>query len=254
MLLDSKCYGLTAFGNYQTENGYVHSGFVTIINEQMQGTSSLNNMPNLNSGGAFVATDSYPEIDVFAELPDNPLPPITEEPGDVWTGAVASGFALGSGTDNDPYIIGTAAELAYAVLNNGLGGKYFKLSHDIYLNDVSSTMWYNNADNREWVVATRFGGHLDGDGHIVYGMYFPEDTQNQYAGLISNFVYGSIQNLGVRYAQVCAVAYAGGIVGKTSAGEYKLIEKCFVDETVYVNTTAITAGSGGILGMAEDIS
>ncbi len=254
LLLDTKCYGLTAFGNYQTSDGYSNAGITTVTEAQMKGEEALTNMPDLNSEGAFVATDNYPEIDVFSGNSVTPKPPVTETPGQVWTGDIATGFSSGTGAENNPFIISTASELAYAVINNGFSGKYFKLSHDIYLNDVSYKMWYNNSNNKEWVVATRFGGHIDGDGHIVYGMYFSEDSENKYAGLISNLVYGSIKNIGVRYAQVSAVAYAGGIVGKTSAGEYKLIENCFADETVFVDTTAITAGSAGIVGMAEDMT
>ena len=254
LLLDTKCYGLTAFGNYQTSDGYSNAGITTVTEAQMKGEEALTNMPDLNSEGAFVATDNYPEIDVFSGTSITPMPPVTETPGQVWTGDIATGFSSGTGAENNPFIISTASELAYAVINNGFSGKYFKLSHDIYLNDVSSKMWYNNSNNKEWVIATRFGGHIDGDGHIVYGMYFSEDSEHKYAGLISNLVYGSIKNIGVRYSQVSAVAYAGGIVGKTSAGEYKLIENCFADETVFVDTTAITAGSAGIVGMAEDMT
>lgn len=223
--------------------------------ENMQGKDALKNsdkMPTLNKDGKFVATETYPILYVFSDdYVDNT---VIEQPGDVWSGTIAEGFAGGTGSESDPFIIETANELAYAIKSNGLGGKYFVITHDIYLNDISDKLWYNSASNKEWIVCSSFNGHIDGQGHIVYGLWFPEETNNTYSGLISGFMKGSIKNLGVRNAQVNAVQFAGGIVGKTVNGGHKTIDSCFVDETVYVTTNNLTNGTGGIVGMAYDMS
>ena len=56
----------------------------------------------------------------------------------------------GSGTsETDPYLVSTPAELAWMV-NSGGGGKYFKLTNDIYVNDVSVENWTETA--KPWFV------------------------------------------------------------------------------------------------------
>jgi hypothetical protein len=64
-----------------------------------------------------------------------------------WVGKsdkIWSGFAVntlkGDGTQNSPYLISDGEGLAYAILNCGTG-KYYKLTNDIYLNDINSVDW-----------------------------------------------------------------------------------------------------------------
>ena len=66
------------------------------------------------------------------------LPAYAKE-SDVWDGTAATGFARGTGTESDPYIIETAEQLAYFAQSvnggNKYSGKYVKLASDIVLND-----------------------------------------------------------------------------------------------------------------------
>ena len=86
----------------------------------------------------------------------------------------------GSGTtEADPYLVSTPAELAYMV-NSGGGGKYFKLTNDIYINDVTKENWKDTAvnwfsDGTNWMsyknssnADKTFSGHIDGAGYTVY--------------------------------------------------------------------------------------
>ncbi|MDO4544397.1 MAG: hypothetical protein Q4C01_07590 [Clostridia bacterium] len=62
------------------------------------------------------------------------------EPIEIWDGTIATGYAGGSGTESDPYLIENGAQLAYLAQQVGAGenyssGKYFKLTAHIYLND-----------------------------------------------------------------------------------------------------------------------
>lgn len=77
--------------------------------------------------------------------------------GEVWTGAVASLSDIeGSGTESDPWLIDTAEKLAYCLakhsnVNGNIDNqKYFKLTADIYLNDVNSKMWEEKIGCNEW--------------------------------------------------------------------------------------------------------
>ena len=187
-----------------------------------------------------------PEQSIFAE---------TDQPVEIWSGNIATEIKEGSGTASNPYIIKTGEELAYAVANSGLKGSSFKLGNDIYLNDVSEEEWYLNSDNHPWINFKDWGfrGNLDGDGHCIYGLWYPEDTTVISAGIIPSFSSGTIQNIGVRYSQIFAVDYAGGIVGKTTTDTPMTIDSCFVDETVRIKFTSTVdyGGAGGIIGYAS---
>ena len=87
----------------------------------------------------------------------------------IWGGQedVATGFAGGSGTKADPYEISNGAELAYLMTLIGsesgynrtqTSGKYYELTADIYLNDVSSPDWQENKPNSWYSFDKRFGG------------------------------------------------------------------------------------------------
>ncbi|MBQ1186429.1 MAG: hypothetical protein IIX54_01915 [Clostridia bacterium] len=238
---------------YATDKGLYVDKVVGLTTDNMQGLDVFTNeakMPNINVDDAFVAQDGYPVLKVFTDLQTDT---VVETPGQVWTGTIAEEFAQGEGTEDDPYIISTAAELAYAVKYNGFGGKYFELSHDIFLNDISNKLWYRSADCNEWFAdSAGFNGHIDGKGHIVYGIWYPNGNKNKASGLIPVFMSGTIKNIGVRNAQINAEECAGGIVGKTVRTGMKTVESCFVDETVFVATNHTDYASGGIVGMAYD--
>ena len=85
---------------------------------------------------------------------------------DVWNGTIASGFAVGTGTENDPYQINTAAELAYFAksVNDGkwYDGEYIILKNNINLNNQEWTPIGNHSNS--------FRGNFDGRNHTVTGM------------------------------------------------------------------------------------
>ncbi|MFQ8952342.1 MAG: hypothetical protein ACLR56_04535 [Oscillospiraceae bacterium] len=107
----------------------------------------------------------------------------------VWDGTIAESYAGGTGTEADPYLIETPQQLArvvgYDVLTdytaniaNGSTGKYYKLTADIYLNDVTASDWYTKSGLNEWYTGTasRFCGNLDGGGHTIRGLHFASDA------------------------------------------------------------------------------
>ena len=107
-----------------------------------------------------------------------------------WNGTSNKVFS-GSGTQSDPYLIGTPEQLAGLaertnVDKENFAGKYIKLTADIYLtnfNDPDTANW------KEWIPIARtnsqqlsgggsttdssfFCGHFDGDGHTIYNLYY----------------------------------------------------------------------------------
>ena len=102
----------------------------------------------------------------------------------IWDGSVAEEYAGGTGTADDPYLIATAEQLARMIgydvntnytdnITNGSTNKYYKLTADIYLNDVSADNWYEESGLNEWygTANSRFCGSFDGGGYTVYGLY-----------------------------------------------------------------------------------
>lgn len=189
---------------------------------------------------------------------------------------VASSFAGGSGTEEDPYLIETPAQLAYLsfAVYYGLGptqaidnyanvtyaNTYFKQTANI---DLSGHLWlpigaqfgvYGEES------ANTFGGNYDGDGFYITGMTFATSmTSNGYPiggpyGVFGNFYSSSeqptqvIENMVIGNPEadftIQAPGLVGGVVGVT--GINVTIRNC----TNYANITAtMDAGDyGGIVG------
>lgn len=85
-------------------------------------------------------------IVVFLMIPANiisAIPPVIII--DVWDGSAATGFASGTGSEANPYIISTPSQLAFLAqsVNSGntYSGKYIKLTSNIVLNYTDN--WKN---------------------------------------------------------------------------------------------------------------
>ena len=108
-------------------------------------------------------------IDSRPARPDSGIeivPHKTENPkrSAIWDGSIAAGFAGGSGTEDDPYLISNGSELAYLAQQVNSGNSYenvhFKLTNDIYLNDTTDwELWgktgsasAGKADTRDEVI------------------------------------------------------------------------------------------------------
>ena len=81
------------------------------------------------------------------------VPHKTENPkrSAIWDGSIAAGFAGGSGTEDDPYLISNGSELAYLAQQVNSGNRYenvhFKLTNDIYLNDTTDWELWGTTDS-----------------------------------------------------------------------------------------------------------
>lgn len=136
-----------------------------------------------------------------------------------WDGTIASGFAGGSGTENDPFQISNGEELRYLsyMVNNGTyyEGKYFVLTQNILLNDDVAD------EPNTWVPIGEgssdfFHGTFDGDGHQVIGIYINDTSStNDDRGLFGKIgSSGVVKNVGVTKGRINGYGdNVGGICG-----------------------------------------
>lgn len=192
-----------------------------------------------------------------------------EEPA-LWDGSVAEGFEGGTGSESDPYLISSGAQLAFLAktVNDGstagYAGKYFKLTCNI---DLGGIEWdpigcyhrgpYNLRDR--WFA---FGGFFDGDGHVVSNLKVTtlEKYYYNHAGL---FGYADedteIKDLWVKDAEIDVTTtasrylYVGGLIGASEGS----VSGCYVSGSVrgYNDYQSKTETSGvDVGGLAGAVS
>ena len=141
---------------------------------------------------------------------------------DTWDGtAIADGFAAGEGTQDNPFQIETAAELAYFAKNVNAGnwydGEYIVLKNDLDLN------------NQEWTpignARKPFKGNFDGNNHTVTGMKISGalDCVGLFGGCTRYNVDSAIKNITVKNSDIHGEKFVGAIVGRA---EEINIENC----------------------------
>lgn len=215
-----------------SKNDYSSNDFTGKIfhieKEAMTGDAAKTNMPALDWYQTWRATDDYPELYTPYNRPKNVEKTI------YWDekATIATGFAEGSGTKDDPYIINTVAELAYLVKDfendqevdtadkkaASSYNKHFKVADGIKnivlqpetyaadimaLGDAQTVKTYfetKAASMKKWVnegwEKGAFCGTFDGNGATVYGLY---QNANLNAGLFTTIDAGAtIKNIGVK--------------------------------------------------------
>lgn len=139
----------------------------------------------------------------------------------VWDGTIASGFAGGDGTQNNPFQIETAAQLAHfaKTVNEGEAYlyKYIVLTADI---DLANKEWTPIGNH-----SNIFKGNFNGNNHTVTGMKISGELDR--VGLFGECkkfnVDSAIKNITVKDSVICGNKFVGAIVG--SAEEIN-IENC----------------------------
>ena len=154
---------------------------------------------------------------------------ITEAQTSVWNGSRKL-WTRGEGTENSPYLIETADNLAFLSYMVNLGFEtqdlHFALTNDIDLNGSEDQTWvpiglggnYFYEDGCDRVPDSysapnnSFKGHFDGGGHKIYNIYTMDIPL---AGLFGS-VDGAceIKNVNVESGYIQNAQYGGGIIGK----------------------------------------
>lgn len=240
-----------SFINVYTDTANSLAGVSTLANAEMKGPDAVTNMSLPVS--VWTVTANYPIIKVVAtENTDN----------GIWDGVSTDTDWEGDGTENNPYKISTAAELYGMVSDNCVNGDteaWYELTDDIYLNDTSEAEWYKNSPN-EWynpgfsnnaIKNTGFNGHIEGNGHFIYGLYYDAASQGVYGLLPAVCGNVSINNLQMKDVYInsqAADSYVGalvGIVNPTASGASALsITRCVIGEDVYLRGSHV----GGLVG------
>ena len=170
-----------------------------------------------------------------------------------WTdsGVTRDTTFAGSGTEDDPYLISSAQELAGLAYMTNISTSTTYNNNDVYYLqtadiDVSAYWW--DAIGTSTSSTYYFQGHYDGDGHTVSGIFTPAGSNLNYSyqGLFG-FVYGSstnrleISNVGVINSNIQGYKYVAGIAG---GAQFTNITNCY-------NTGSVTGSSqyiGGVVG------
>lgn len=205
------------------------------------------------------------------------------EKTDKWNGiAVASSFDGGSGSEDDPYLISSCAQLVllrnivnasdteynsnyaatYGAAQSGttvsgdklthkrLSGKHFRLTSDL---DMNSKNIYKGIGNSTGLAETyTFAGSFDGGGHIIKNYYTSYEWDLRAMGLFGITEDASIANLGMENAKInvanssATFGYAvlvGKAYGSLSLGN------CYVRNSTVEVTNNIGADSDMGLGI-----
>lgn len=168
----------------------------------------------------------------------------------------------GEGTQDNPYLIGTAEEMyRFAEIVNGgysFEGEYLKLTSDVLLYDLSDktaelvTTW--TPIGADYSVA--FRGSFDGDNHTIRGVYINSDKSKQalfgcmYGGAIRNVILSDSYIKGnCEVAGILAVTHCNDGDKYGLAVDMNIVENCVNNATI-VNSGVITGGivaDGGII-------
>ena len=201
---------------------------------------------------------------IFSLGTANLLTPSAETP--VWDGSTAETYAGGSGTQGDPYLVSTAAQLRKAAEEINNKGVYYKLTNDIYLNGNETTDWatfdWENAIGlnvwfARWGLDTadQFNGNFDGCGYTVYGIYYKESLDKIGGTRCALFpVTGPnavISNVIISGSFIQSNYSAGSVIGETTSNDAEdkaCVSGCYADNTVIVKGYAY---AGGIVGVGQ---
>ncbi len=192
-----------------------------------------------------------------------------------WDGTSSDTEWSGSGSETDPYLITSAAELAglakqVNTASQTYKDEYFRLDADI---DLANKEWtpISYATNTD---ATKFLGHFDGNGKVIANMSSTGANSDGYAGLFG-YAGGSVKNLTIANAIVTGTketavvvaltgaslnvekvfvynadiegsTYRGSIIGRPGSGTFSITD-CYVSGTI--GGTAVYAG--GLVGGAH---
>ena len=211
---------------------------------------------------------------LFVTIPGAGLSASAATVTDTWDGTLASGFASGSGTEDDPYIIATAEQLAYAVLgaSSVSNGKYFKVvdnatfdlngMKDITLDSTVGDVMTAEV-NKNWRTssdgAKTFAGFFDGNDVVVYNMYsggygcaglfpYPDNNNSVKKSWVKNITLMNSRSIGYHNAGGIIGAYHAPDTSRTLSIENCKVLNCWITDnknqnTACQRTSGIIAGS-----------
>ena len=115
------------------------------------------------------------------------------------TSVFSQGYSGGNGSEIEPYLIATKADLKYLSEHPNDWNKYFKQTSDIYFDTLDFTSngdFYNNGKGFTPIgnIIDKFKGNYDGNNKAVYNIFINHPDTN-YIGLFGYTVNAKIINL-----------------------------------------------------------
>lgn len=186
-----------------------------------------------------------------------------------WDGSIATAFAGGSGTENDPYQIDDGAQLAYLASEVNKGqtyeNSYFVLTADI---DLANHDWTPIGNSFSDALFGRtdyrlFAGNLDGKGHTIFNISIGTESTPLESDVFGLFgaTGGKLSNLNLDGVTICGIAknvsgYVIGLAGALAGSASGPIENCHVTKlgmTMNTPNSGMTAAYwiGGLVGALD---
>ena len=167
---------------------------------------------------------------------------------------IAKEFAGGDGSENNPYLIKTAAQL-WKLSNDCAKGihyreTYFRLENDIRFNknvlDENGKLNGNESKFKQWIpigkdISLKFGGNFNGNGHTIYGIVCTNDSYD-FTGLFG--ACGTVTHLTIKDSYFEGKKHVGSI-----AGFMERVINCVNYATV--KSTSSDTYVGGIAGYVD---
>ena len=177
---------------------------------------------------------------------------------DIWDGS-SSPWTNGSGTADDPYLIETAANLAYLAekVNEGyqateqavFSGVYFLMTDDLDLNNINWTPIGNVNMNMDGFY---FAGVFDGWYHTIDHLKITTnaDVAGLFCGIGDNAVLNHIfiTNGNITSTGSGAGGIVGGMAGKA------VVSQCAFSGNISISNNGQFCGAGGIVAAAAENS
>mgnify|MGYP004484835727 CR=1 FL=1 len=171
-----------------------------------------------------------------------------------WSGETADSFSSGNGTEEDPYIIETAEQLAFFASQVNAGetfeGKFISIIKSINLGNKEFTpigVGPTGETPNNWDWSGYFNGTLDGKGNVITGIKITQPTMHG-VGLIGCLQEkGIVENLNIYEGTIIGNTRVGGIAG-ASIGK---IINCTNKATIIAQDNENTYSGlmvGGIVG------
>ena len=244
----NNCYAVGYQLSANMNNFWPASNIYSTVEETVANVTPTVLTADQMKGSGAIANMAFDRLDWDFRYNDFPAPAVRAE-----------GYASGDGTENNPYIIENKAQLKLLVNDTDTSGKYYKLANNITVNESledAPELWFMAVYNGNDAVGATFNGNLDGDGHMISGIFYNGAASgNEYwssLGLIPRAGKDAvISNIGLTNSSLTLNGgTAGSIVGLmwNDAGDNKFtVNGCFADETVSVNGTASLGGITGRL-------
>ncbi|MFA5562474.1 MAG: hypothetical protein WDA00_07555, partial [Eubacteriales bacterium] len=189
---------------------------------------------------------------------------------EAWDGTVATEFAGGDGSAENPFQIANGAQLAY-LANRTAAANYlvldedgmtvlfnyreasYVLTADIVLNEGTfdeNGTWSEQGTPKAWTPIPEFSGTFDGGGHIISGVYINGTVDR--SGLFGYVLRATVQNVSLENCYVKGGACTGALAGEMGKPRYPdgAANKSFLANITVDGFVFGTTRVGGVAGRA----